>query len=421
MSDIRYWLYPFVFIVLSMGMSPALATPWTLESSIQRALEHAPELEAAQARVAASRAATDQAGAWPNPSIELRVDDRLGRELGDGGRDVTALSITQPLSWGKVGARRELARTAIAWHLADIDDTRLDVEIRAAGAFHRLQLAQAQLELARDAAVQASDIARVGKRRADAGDLPRLEWLRLELLAAQYRQAVEEAEGEWSEAAAGFAVLTGLEARSTPRVAPFEQLPEQPPLEHWLAATEAHPMLRQGRLAIDLVSAERALTRRERLPDIALVVYREYEAIAGAKEAVSGAGVTIEVPLWDRRRGRIDELTARGAEAEARLRGEQRSHLGDVRMRYLHLRHLVEQARRQAAEVLAPAREVMSMTRRAYEAGEVELPSLIEAIETARAAEYGYQQSLFNAWQELARLRADAGVTLDHFHREAGR
>lgn len=421
MSNIRYRLYPFVLIVLITGLSPAFATPWTLESSIRSALGHAPELREAEARITASRAAVDQAGAWPNPLLELSVDDRVGRELGDGGRDVAAFGVTQPLPWGRTGPRRALAETVVTLNVAAIDDARLDVEYRTAIAFHRLQLTQAILALARESAGQAAEIAAAGKRRSEAGDIPRWELLRLELLAAQARQAVEEAEGEWSEAAAGFSMLVDLPPESRPVIEPLAAPPAQPSLESWLAAAEAHPVLRQDRVAIDIVDAKRAIARSERWPEFAVVLYREYEVIGGAREAVNGAGLTVQLPLWDRRRGRLDELSARGAEAAARLQGQQRRQTGDVRMRYLHLTHLVEQARKQRTEVLAPAREVLALARRAFETGEVELPALIEALDTARAAEAGHQQSLFNVWIELAHLRADAGVSFDHFQREAGR
>lgn len=421
MHNLNKWCYVFVLFWLFPNAQASAAAPWTLEASVQRALELAPELREGEARIAASRAAMRQAGAWPNPALELRADDRLGLELDRGGRDITSVGITQPLPLGQIGPRRHAAEAAVMINVTGIDETRLAMEFRAAAAFHRLQRAQATLDLARQAAAQAGDFAGIGKRRAEAGDIARRELLRLELLAAQARQAIEEAEGEWSEAAAGLAVLLDLEPESLGRIAPFEPPSGLPALEYWFAAAEAHPALRRDRAKIDSVQAERRIARSERLPRFGIVVYREYEAISGAREAVTGAGLNVELPLWDRRNGRLDELTARGEEIATHLQGQRRVRLSDVRMRYLHLTHLLEQSRSQEVEVLAPAREVLALTRQAYDAGEVDLPALIDAAGTARDAEATRQSLLFNAWQELAHLRADAGVFLGSLDKEMER
>ena len=45
----------------------ATALLWTLEDSIRRAVEVAPEMRAARAAVNAQKGALRQAGAWPNP------------------------------------------------------------------------------------------------------------------------------------------------------------------------------------------------------------------------------------------------------------------------------------------------------------------------------------------------------------------
>lgn len=420
MNNIMKYGYLFVFISLLLSTSPS-AAPWTLEASVQRALALAPELREGEARVTASRAAVRQARAWPNPSLELRADDRFELELGRGGSEITSVAVTQPLPLGQTGPRRDAAGTVVAMNVIGIDEIRLAMELRTAEAFHRLQHAQAMLDLARRAAAQAGDFAAIGKRRAEAGDIARRELLRLDLLAAQARQAIEEAEGEWSEAVAGLAVLLDTEPASLGRVAPLEPPSALPALERWLTLAEDHPALRRDRVKIDSVQAERKIARRERLPRFEIVVYREYEAIAGAREAVTGAGLNVELPLWDRRNGRLDELGARHEEITAHLQAQRRVRLSNVRTHYLHLEHLVEQSVNQEEEVLVPAHEVLALTWQAYAAGEADLAALIDAVETVRAAEAARQSLLLDAWYEFARLRANAGVVLGTFDGEMER
>ena len=85
--------YRVLGIVLSCVMSvPTLAQSqnlWTLEIATQRVLEIAPESKSSQSEIRARQGALLQAGAWPNPKIELRVDDKIGKDAGTGGTDLT--------------------------------------------------------------------------------------------------------------------------------------------------------------------------------------------------------------------------------------------------------------------------------------------------------------------------------------------
>lgn len=66
---------------------------WTLDAAVRQALTAAPETRAATAEVAAREGALKQAGAWPNPSVDLRAEQKPGIEDGRGGADLT-LDIT---------------------------------------------------------------------------------------------------------------------------------------------------------------------------------------------------------------------------------------------------------------------------------------------------------------------------------------
>ncbi|QKT04148.1 TolC family protein [Ectothiorhodospiraceae bacterium 2226] len=403
----------------------AAAAEWTLESSIARALAVAPEVAAAAAGREAQQGALRQAGAWPNPSVELRADDRLARELGGGGRDLTQIAITQPLPLGRIKPRQAVAAAGVRVAEAAEQAERLGLERRVAEAFHRLQRDQALLALARGNAEDAAAFAHAGARRAAAGDVSRREALRLEVMAAQAAQAVEQAEGEWAESAYALAALLALAPDELGALAPLTVPPPPAALEHFAQGAADHPSLHheQGRQAV--LTAERAVARAEALPGVSLTLYRERDVFAGSREPVTGAGLTVELPLWDRRGGRRDELAALGRAQRERVRTLERDLQAELRVSHLHLTHLVDQARHHRGAVLEPAREVRALTERGYQRGEVDLPALIDAVETARAAEGRQQQLLADAWLELAALRHAAGealhaVTTTDFE-EAGR
>src|SRR3990167_2660374 len=102
-----------LLLALPPRMAAADVATWTLESTIQRVVQVAPEGRAADAEVAAREGELTQAGSWPNPTVDLRADDRLGQEDGRGGTDFTQLALSQPLPLRRVPRERAAAEARL--------------------------------------------------------------------------------------------------------------------------------------------------------------------------------------------------------------------------------------------------------------------------------------------------------------------
>ncbi len=393
---------------LLAGVSSAYAAR-TLEQTIEEALQVSPERDAAAAGIAAGRAELRQAGAWPDPVLGLRADDRIARELGSGGRELTELSISQTLPIGRIGPQRARARAGLAAEQAGGAAQQLELEHTVASAFHTLQHAAAVLRIGRDAAADAQRFATIASERAAAGEVSRREALRLTIYSAQAAQQVEAAEGEYSEAQHRLAMLLHVPPEAVGDTQPLDRPPPAEPLARLLADIDRHPELQVHSASRSLIEADLAAASNARWPELAISAYRMRDAINGQREAYTGVGVSVSVPLWDRRSGRIAALKASGVRARAHQRGERRTLESAVRVRHLHLSHLLAQVDEQAAEVLRPAGELLALTQRGYEAGEVDLLALLEATTTAREARRLQQQLLADAWLETAALRHAAG------------
>jgi len=401
-----------VFGLLLLSLTSLANAQWTLERSIEHALSVAPELDAADARIEARRAAARQAGAWSNPTLELTADNGMARELGGDAHEFSELAITQPVSLGLSSARRAAAETRTLVATEDLRAERLNLEYRIASAYHRLQLAQALLGQVREAAREADGFVSIAERRATQGDISRRETLRLQVLASEAQQAIESAEGEWQEARSAFSLLLGLAPEQVGDLAPLDEVPEPQGLTHWTDSLESHPNLQIQRANLTTVQADRRVARAERLPQLGVRVFTQRDLVDGRRESVTGIGVAVELPLWDRRQGRLDELAATTTETQARLIGEHRQLLSRVQVQHQHLTHLVAQAQQQRSTVLEPAREILDLSSKGYLSGELDLLALIEAMHTVRLAENRSLQLLADAWQELAALRASAGLFL---------
>ncbi|MBI5137517.1 MAG: TolC family protein [Nitrospirae bacterium] len=400
--------------LVCLSVIPASAQQtWTLDLTVKRALEAAPELRASEAEVRAREGMLQQAGAWPNPEFEVGADNHLGKEDGRAGQALTGLAFSQslPVS-GRLGHERKNATAELARAEAEYLDQVLQVEYRAARTFHALQLARETLILAESRLQAADEFQRIGVRRERAGDLARLERLRLDIIRESAQQAVATAEGEYSEALADFQVYMGIPDVPAPEPVRLT-LPELPqPLDALLGGLVSHPRLSAARHRISAAQATVNLARASRFADPQLRVFRERDFLGNRRQEVTGAGVSLPLPLWDRKSGLI-RATLEGAEqARSQLQGLQRDLDSRVRLSHLHLGHLIAQAKDYRTRILGPAEEMFSMTRKGYAAGEVEILGLIDANDIHFDAHTRYLELLQEAWLEVAELRLVSGQSL---------
>lgn len=402
--------------VLAPVMAPVAAqaeTVWTLEQSIRQVIERAPEIRGAQAAVAARQGALQQAGAWPNPQIEVRVDDKMGKDDGRGGSDFTQFAISQPLPVsGRIGHQQAVAGAQLDAARAARRFLVIELEAQAAQRYHALQFSAQRLQLAQQRLQLADELQTVGRRRERAGELARLERLRLDLIRESAQQALDKAEGAYNEAVGRFRAYLQLPGNAQPRVTPLKAFGPLPALHTLERDLPRHAALQAARFRLAAARSGVRLARAERLPDPALRLFRERDVLGGRRQDVSGIGVVVTLPLWNRNNGRIAEARAQTIEAQSKLQALERDLRSRLQKSYLHLRHLVQQGEHYRTRVFVPARKVFDLTRKAYATGEVELLTLIDANNTYFDAYERYLELLEQAWLEAAELRLAAGRVL---------
>ncbi len=401
------------FLPLLMPTQAAAQDVWTLETSVQRVLDVAPEYQDAVAAVRAQKGALRQAGAWPNPTIELRGDDKIGRDEGVNGTDLTQFALSQPVPLsGRIGKQKAIVRAKLSGAQAALLYEQFSLEAEAAQRFHSLQLATARLDLAEQRLKLANELQSAGRRRGLSGDLSQLESLRLDLVREAAQQILDKEEGEYNEALGQFLTYLNLPAAQVPELAPLKPFSLIPELAELQAGLPGHPALEVMRQGKNAALSKVKLARSERLPDPELRFFRERDLLNGRRQDVTGIGVSITVPLWDRKGGRISEARAEADQAQFKLQAFERDLSSRLQQSHLHLTHLVGQGEHFRTRVFEPARTVFDLTRQAYGAGEVEILFLIDANGTYFDAYARYLELLQEAWLEAAELRLAAGRPL---------
>lgn len=392
----------------------AQAQVWTLESSVERAVSVAPEVRAGAAGVAVRAGELRQAGAWPNPSIDLRADGTLGQEDGRGGTDLTRAGISQPLPFRRLARQRAAAEAALQGSEANRRAQQLQLEQETARAFSALQFAAARLTLAQDRRTLAQAYANgvAGRRDPLERYLAPLERRRLVILQEEAQQSVLEAQREHEKALTGFRALLGLPPEAAVTLAPLTPTTAPLALAELERGLDANPVLVAARQEVEAARAGIAVEESRRFADPELGVFRERDFLNGARRDVTAVELTIQIPLWNLNRGPVDKARAETLRAQANLATVRRDATSRLHQSHSGLTRLREQTERMRTRLLEPAREVLDLTRRGFASGEANILALIDANNTYFDAQARYLEALRDAAQAAASLRFAAGQSI---------
>jgi len=406
-----------LLLVMIPSVSPAQENQGllTLEDSIRRVAEIAPEMKAANAKIGMQHGKWELADAWPNPSISIVADDTLKRDVGGRGYNVTEFSISQPLPIGRLAYQRRQAKAGIAKAEMQYHNQQLLLEYKVALLFHTLQMKEAQLKQAKTRLQQASHY-QSGDRKQHQGDpliryLTPLEKMRLDIVLQAAKQAVGVAEGEFNDTASSFKSLLGIPTGQSLRLKPLIPVLKPKELNYLEKKLQAHPALEAAEQQIISAQAGVDVAKWQRISDPTLTFFRRNNFLAN-RQLSNGIMLSVEVPLWGQNNGAIIRARYAVDQAQAELHIKQRDLQSSLHNSYLHLSHLIEQAEHYRTKLLRPAQQVFKLTQKGFDAGELNILTLIDANNTYFDAQARYLALLQKGWLALAVLRRAAGITL---------
>jgi len=413
----------FLFAAPAAGLAQA-ATAWpeplpadpVLRALLEESLAARPELRAAEATVAAERERIPQAGALPDPTLSLGIQNDGFKSIQVGKMETSyyQVMLSQPLPWpGKRSLREQVARLSASGAGAGVARLRLGTE----GDVRRAYL---DLLVVRERQGLLDELERIWQRssgtaraRYEAGDGAQSDVLRaqLELLRIQQRRAALRA-----DEAARLQALNRL--RDHPLDEPIASgaavrdlpLPALPDLDAAAADAEARsPELAAARAASDQAGAQIRLAERERFPDLAVQVGIMPR---GQLDPMWTASVSVGLPVWSgRKQSRAlaesearAQASADGAEAVRQVLRER------VAERRSALAALLETLRVFRQGLLVQSKATSESTLAQYRVGKVTFASVLEA----NAGFLSDQEAYLLAAADAQRIAiASAEVSLD--------
>ncbi|HSM92044.1 MAG TPA: TolC family protein [Anaeromyxobacteraceae bacterium] len=314
---------PLVPALLAL-LAPALAAAQAsapddplLERLVAESLAARPELRQARERARAERERVPQAGALPDPTLSLGLqnDGFDGLQIGKMEGSYYQVMLSQGLPWpGKRGLRTDVAQLAADAADAGVERVRLTTEADVRRGYLDLLLVRDRLALLDRLEAIWKDSSAVAQARYGAGEGAQSDVLRAQLELNRLRQR------RWalqSDERVRVQALNRLRAHpldepiaTTARVGDLP-LPAPVAADAGFADAAARsPELRQARLEAASGEAGVTLARRDRWPDLSVsagIMPR------GALDPMWQAGVSVSLPVWAwRKQGRAV------AESEAR-------------------------------------------------------------------------------------------------------
>ena len=393
-------------------LPPVYAQSWKLENSIERALEVAPAMKMSQAEIMARKDELGLAHAWPNPSIDVRVDNTLGTASGDGGYDLTDVTISQPIPYKRLGKQQAYAQSRLDAASLGVGINQLTIERDVALVFHELQLADARYTLAMQKLAAAEQY--LSRSENKKGKIIRyqspLEKMRLKIILEQAHTSITRAEGRYNEVKSKLAQLLRMNRDDITSVSPLEKIKANRSLVELLAIQENHPELVHQSQSLmtsqSLVQLERSRMRDD--PSISLS--RGKDTFSSGEKDVYAVMFNIQIPLWSQKTPAVSEAEYQNSQARIELGRMQQQLKAELQQSHMHLSHLLEQIEHHEKNVLVPAKQMYALTRKGFISGEFNVLTLIDASSTYYEAQQSYYQLLHDANAELAHLRYAAGI-----------
>ena len=369
--------------------------PVTLRKALALALMHNPELKAFSWDVRVSQARQLQASLWPNPELDVEVENFGGTgEVSDFDAAETTIQLSQLIELGgKTDKRVKLA--AVEKELAgmDYEAKRLDVFTDVTKAFIDVLAAQQRLKLTEELVQLSEELVATVTKRVDAGKDSPLEKTKAGVahsnVKIQHRQTVQNLEfarkqlaSTWDGQNPTFANVAGkLDSPSS--LASIDQLTD---------LISQNPDIARWPLEIDKGKASLELEKAKAISDITLSGGSKRSNETDDNTIVFG--ISIPLPVSDRNQaGKME-----AAYILARARQEQRAARAKIQMELARAYQQLANSHAEVTEldrnVLKGAESVFEASRTGYIQGKLNYLNVLDAQRTFFEAKSQYIDAL---------------------------
>ena len=393
----------------------------TLRKALALALMHNPELKVFSWDVRVSEARQLQASLWPNPELEIEVEE-VGGPGARSGFDAaeTTIALSQLIELGgKASKRVKVALLEKELSGLDYEAKRLDVFTEVTKAFIEVLAAQQRLKLTDELLQLSEELVDTVTKRVDAGKDSPLEKTKAAVtysnVKIQHRQAVGNLEFARKQLASTWA---GQKPKFESVAGQLDSLTPLPSIDELTGLMGQNPDIARWSLEIDKGKASLELEKAKAISDITLS--GGMQRFNETDDNAVVFGISIGLPISDRNQaGKLEAVYTL-----ARVREEQRAAQTRIQMELVKVYQELSNSYTEATEldknVLQGAESVFQASRTGYSQGKLDYLHVLDAQRTLFEAKGRYIEALaayHKARADVERLIGQNIDTIENIHK----
>jgi cobalt-zinc-cadmium efflux system outer membrane protein len=360
--------------------STAASQVLTLDEAVVMAEHNSPRLRGAAAEVARSAAAIQTSRSYTNPSIEVFQGRQYARPIATPGvpgllqHYAAYQSIEVP---AERRARRNVAELSSASSRYGQQSVVRSVQADAKHTFYNVLRQREEVEHTRENLQLVEDLRRRVEIEVNVGEKGRLELTRAEAEIAHARFAFRSAQLELANSIAPLrvAIAAPADANLYP-IGSLESPVQLPPLYQMRELVlRSHPAIAQSQN--DLKTAEARLDHERMLRIPQPTLFAEFENQPDLR--YWRTGVTVPIPLWNRRRGQIAESAAAISQSNAVLDQRRLELISAIERAFEQYQLADQQATSLESGELRAAKSAVDAAKAAYRFGERGIVEVLDA------------------------------------------
>jgi cobalt-zinc-cadmium efflux system outer membrane protein len=381
----------------------SIRRPLTLQEALELAERSHPSLQLGMERIAGATASIRTAGAYPNPTISAGALgwQRVITRGNVAGRLYTA-TVTQDIPLPSVRNARiaaaELGRVSSQYAL---EESALNIRGLVKQAFFEAIRRRNEMRLASENLQLLSDLYRRIKVQYDVGEAPLLELKRAETEVSVATVQAQSAERRFTAAMADLHAAVGAPLGDVEPTAPLYTNPTVPPLQDLITEVLAkHPGIAGAETETRRADALVNLEKKLRIPQPSAWV----NVIQQPDVAQYWWGVTLPIPIFNKREGQIAEAEAARRQAESLADFRKLQLTTAVERAFGDYRVSQSQVDMFEGGIVLQAEAAVEAAQAAFQFGERGIIEVLDAQRVLRTARLEYMNAQYDRQQALIAL-----------------
>lgn len=350
----------------------------------------------------------------PSLSVEYGNNSDWGIQMGQS----LDIGLSQPITFGVVKARKEVARAEKELATNNLDDYVLNLKAEATKGFIDALLARDISDISRQTYENMQSLASGDSLRFAKGDISELDMLQTRIEARMSQQEYLAAQATYRDALVALDLYTGHPERGTSGVeGQLGNIGKDYTIGELTERALAHrPDLRSAQQSVALAESQVKLTRRERLPEAEVSLGVSLNSRVRNEEAPAPefigytAGLSMPLPFSNANKGslRASRLAVQQSQMQAdAMQSQVVSELMQALNRYKLAKRNAETY---SSELVNDAETILQGRLYAYQRGETSLIEVLAAQDTYNEVLRGHAEAMhecMTAWVELQKATGE--------------